>query len=112
METKLETKITYQPFNQVEADALAVVLFEDEAAPPELSGFATWLEELKSSDEFSAKSGDLVVLHQPRGLTAKRLAVIGGGKKEKFDAGALRKAVGSAVRVLKQKGVKKLAWWL
>ena len=29
-----------------------------------------------------------------------------------FDAAALRKAVGSAVRSLKQKGVKTLAWWL
>jgi leucyl aminopeptidase len=108
----METKLTYRPLHQVEADALAVVLFEEQPAPEELSGFTMWLDELKSSGEFSAKGGELVVLHQPRGLTARRLVCIGGGKQEKFDSGSLRKAVGFAVRTLKQKGVKQLAWWL
>jgi leucyl aminopeptidase len=52
------------------------------------------------------------VLHQPQGLKAKRLVAVGGGKREKFDAAALRNAVGSTVRALKQKGVKRLAWLL
>jgi leucyl aminopeptidase len=108
----METTLVNQPFNQLQADALAIVLFEDQPAPPELAGFAAWLDELKSSAEFLGKPGELVVLHQPHGLAARRLAVVGGGKKDKFDAGALRKAVGAAVRTLKQKGVKKLAWWL
>src|SRR5207244_1387465 len=107
----METKLINSPFNQVQADALAVVMFEDQPAPKELSGFTAWLDELKSSGEFSGKSGELVVLHQPQGLSAKRLVAVGGGKKDKFDGGALRKAVGSAVRSLKQKGVKKLAWF-
>lgn len=29
----METKLLYQPFDKIEADAVAVVLFEDEAAP-------------------------------------------------------------------------------
>jgi leucyl aminopeptidase len=108
----METKLVHQPLNAVQADALAVVLFEDQPAPQELSGFAAWLDELKSSAEFLGKPGELTVLHQPQGLASRRLVVVGGGKKDKFDAGALRKTVGSAVRTLKQKGVKKLAWWL
>jgi len=52
------------------------------------------------------------VLHQPAGLAARRLVAVGGGKKAASDSAALRRAVGSTVRSLKQKGVKTLAWWL
>src|SRR5216683_5227571 len=105
----METKLIYQPLNEVEADAVAVMLFEDGDGIPSVK---TWLDEMRTSGEFSAKPGEMATLHQPQGLKAKRLAAVGGGKREKFDAAALRKAVGSAVRALKQKGVKRLAWML
>ena len=89
-----------------------MVLFEDEAAPPELRSVSAWLEELRTSGEFTGKPAELAVLHQPKGLAAKRLVVVGGGKRAAFDSAALRKAAGSTVRSLKQKGVKTLAWWL
>ena len=108
----METKLLYEPLDRVEADAVAVVLFEEGPAPAELTFASAWLEELRSSAEFAGKPGELAVLHHPQTLKAKRLAVVGGGKREKFDAAALRKAVGTAVRALKQKGVKKLAWKL
>jgi leucyl aminopeptidase len=108
----METKLNHQPFEQVQADALAVLLFEDHPAPQELSGFGAWLDELKSSAEFSGKTSELVVLHQPHGLAARRLVVVGAGKKDKFDSGVLRNAAASTVRTVKQKGVKKLAWLL
>ncbi len=108
----MDTKLIYQPFHQVEADAIAVVLFEDQPGPPEMSAVQAWLDELKASGEFTGKPGELLVRHQPPGVMASRLIAVGGGKKEKFSSGALRKAVSSTVRSLKQKGVKKLAWWL
>ncbi len=108
----METNLVIQPFDRVEADALAIVLFEEEAAPAELHSASAWLEELRSSGEFTGKSGEIAVSHLPAGLAAKRLVAIGGGKREKFDTAALRRAAGSTVRTLKQKGVKKLAWWL
>ncbi|MGA3189538.1 MAG: leucyl aminopeptidase [Bryobacteraceae bacterium] len=108
----MDTKLLYQPLAQIEADAVAVVLFEEESAPASLKFASAWLDELKTSGEFSGKPGDLAVLHQPQGIKAKRLVAIGGGKKAKFDGAALRKASGSAVRTLKQKGVKSLAWLL
>jgi len=108
----METKLLYQPLPQIDADAVAVVLFEEESAPAELKFASAWLDELKSSGEFSGKSGELAVLHQPQGMKAKRLVAVGGGKKPKFDSAALRKAAGSTVRTLKQKGVKSLAWLL
>jgi leucyl aminopeptidase len=108
----METKLTYQPFERVDADALAVVFFEDQLTPAELAGLSGWIDDLKSSGEFSGKSGELAVRHRPEGLAAKRIALVGAGKKDRFDSAALRKAVGSATRALKEKGVKKLAWWL
>ena len=105
----METKLLYQPLNEVEADALAVVLFEDGEGIPAVT---TWLDEMRTSGEFVAKSGESATLHHPQGLKAKRLIAVGGGKKEKFTPASLRKAVGSVVRAAKQKGVKKLAWIL
>ena len=111
METKLvmETKLLYQPLDKVEGDAVAFVLFEGESAPAELKFASAWLDELAASGEFSGKADELAVLHQPQGIHAKRLAVVGGGKRETFDRG-LRKAVGAVVRALKAKGSEALAW--
>jgi len=108
----METKLLYQSLAQVEADAVAVILFEEESAPAELKFAASWTDELKASGEFSGKSGELAVLHQPLGIKAKRLVAVGGGKKAKFDSAALRKAAALTARTLKQKGVKSLAWLL
>jgi leucyl aminopeptidase len=108
----METKLLYQPLDKIEADAVAVVLFEDDPVPAELKFASAWLDELKVSGEFSGKSEELAVLHQPQGVRAKRIAAVGGGKRAAFDSAALRKAAGGAARTLKQKGVKRLAWWL
>ena len=105
----MDTKLIYQALNEVEADAVAVVLFEGGEGLPQAK---TWLDEMRTSGEFTAKPGEMATLHHPQGLKAKRLIAVGGGKKAKFDAAALRKAVGTVVRAVKQKGVKKLAWML
>jgi leucyl aminopeptidase len=108
----MDIKLLSQPLPQVEADALSVLLFDGDTTPIELNFASAWLDELKSSGEFSGKSGELAVLHQPSGWKARRLVVAGGGKRDKHDPAALRRATGSTVRTLKQKGVKRLAWWL
>jgi leucyl aminopeptidase len=107
----MEIKLTYESPERVAADAVAVVVLEEEDAKPfSTGGIQTWLGELKSSGEFSGKPGESAVLYNPPGWTAKRLIVAGGGKREKFDGAALRRLVSTTVRVWKQKGVKSLAW--
>src|ERR1700759_5601081 len=105
----MQTRFTTQPFNKVEADALAIVLFDGEAAPAELQFASASIDELKPSAEFSSKSDEIAVLHQSKDIAAKRLVVVGGGKRDSFNA---RKAASLVARSLKSKGVKKLAWWL
>jgi leucyl aminopeptidase len=107
----METKLLSQGLDKVEADAVVVVVFEEEPAPAELKFAAQWMEGMREG-EFSGKTGEMAVLHQPQGMAANRLVVAGGGKRAGFDSAALRKAAGTVVRALKEKGVKKLAWWL
>src|SRR5258708_33162321 len=97
----METKLIYGPVEQVKADAVAIVVYEDGEGLPSAK---SWHEELRASGEFTGKPGESAVLHQPQGLKAKRLVAVGGGKREKFDAAALRKADGPAGRELKKKG--------
>lgn len=112
----MESQLIAQPLAQVQADAVVVAMFAEENAPTELAGVTAWLDELRTSGEFTGKGGELAVLHQPSGFAAKRLVLVGLGKRKGpdpvADAAAVRKAAGSVVRALKQKGVKKLAWWL
>ena len=105
----METKLQYEPLDRVEADALAVIVFEEAGDFPLAKA---WLDELKASGEFTGKPGEMAVLYSPAGLKVKRLVVVGAGKHDAFDGIGVRRAVGSTVRALKQKGVKTLAWSL
>ncbi len=105
----METKLIQTTLDKVDADAVAVVLHESEAAPGELKFAQTWFDELLASGEFSGKTDEMAVLHQPKGMLAKRLVAVGGGKRDSTD---LRKAAAKVVRALKEKGVKRLAWYL
>lgn len=109
----METKLIYEPLDRVAADALALIVFEDGEAPPAASeGIKTWLADLKSSTEFSGKSTETAVLYDPAGWAAKRLIVVGAGKREQFTIAALRQSVSTIVRAWKQKGVKTFAFSL
>ena len=98
MEIKLEPK----KLGEVDSDALVVVGFE--GAPPGAAA-ADQIKEWYDSGEFSGKGLEVAILHRPAGLQAKRLVLAGGGKREKFDAGELRKLTGAVVRTLKSKGI-------
>lgn len=106
----MNVEIVNQPLGRVEADAVCLLVCEEDTAPADVN--SAWVTELKASGEFSGKSGELAISHQPAGFAAKRLVLVGGGKRAQFDAATLRRTVGSTVRSLKAKGVKKLAWQL
>jgi leucyl aminopeptidase len=52
------------------------------------------------------------LLHHVPGVAARRILLAGAGKPEKFDAAELRRLSGAAVRHLKSKSVKKIAFVL
>ena len=90
---------------EIEADALLVLGFE--GTPPNTVS-PTLAKELYDSGEFTGKALEFSVLHRPQGLKAKRLALAGAGKSDKFDSAELRKLTGAAFRSLKAKGVRSI----
>ncbi|MGC2660286.1 MAG: leucyl aminopeptidase [Bryobacteraceae bacterium] len=119
MQIQAETR----PLEDVSADALAVICFEsnDEkkaeptvlTAPrsddPAVVAQSGWMTDLRKTGEFTGKLYEFAILHRPEGLAAKRLVVIGGGKREKFSSVEARRAAGVLVRALKSKGVRSIA---
>lgn len=104
-------------------DALAVLCFESEekkdtephgASPmpppdPEVAAQSGWLAELRASGEFTGKLYETALLYRPQGVAARRLVLIGGGKREKLSSVEVRRIAGTLVRVLKGKGIRSVA---
>jgi leucyl aminopeptidase len=62
-----------------------------------------------SSGETTAKMFEPTLLHNPGGLKAKRLLLLGGGKAKSFAGHELRRLAGVAVRSLKSRGIRSFA---
>ena len=109
------------------ADALAVICFESEEASEPQVGNAHAPVAAKTvrsrssgagglarrayapSGEFTGKLYEHAMLHRPQGIAAKRLVVIGGGKRASFQTSKLRRIAGVLVRLLKGRGVRTIA---
>jgi leucyl aminopeptidase len=110
----MKLDIRFSSAEKLSADALAVICFEtEEGTPPvndpDIAGQSGWLAELRAAQEFTGKLYEMAILHRPQGIEAKRLVVIGGGKREKFSPVEARRIAGSLVRTLKSKGMRSIA---
>jgi leucyl aminopeptidase len=113
MEIQLETA---SPLN-LETEALVTFAFDKddpiEGPLAELDGATGGrLKDLAANHELGGKWLEMVLLHYPAGVKAKRLLVVGAGKPEKFDNTLLRRLAGAAARYLKGRGVKHFAFLL
>jgi len=52
----------------------------------------------------------MTLIHAPAGLKAARLLLVGAGKREQFTSSTLRKIAGAALRYLKARSVKQIAF--
>ena len=122
----MQISIENSPAEKLDTDALAVICFEAEESAeqkgnetpagklpdspdPALASQDGWLAELRASGEFTGKLYESVILHRPHGIAARRLVVVGGGKREKFTTVEVRRLAGSLVRSLKGKGIRSIA---
>ena len=118
----MEIRVDTSPIEKLSVDALAVICFETQEkatdspgvtpesdGDPEIAGQSGWLRELRSSGEFSGKANETAILYRPNGLAAKRLVVVGAGKRAKFSADEARKLSGSLLRQLRTKGIRNVA---
>jgi leucyl aminopeptidase len=68
------------------------------------------LRKLAKSGELTGKTLEFTLVHAPAGLKAARLLLVGAGKREQFNGETLRKIAGAALRYLKAKSVKQIAF--
>src|SRR5437870_10718012 len=68
--------------------------------------------DLIAAGDVSGKNFEATWLHKPAGLKAKRLLLLGGGKAKNFNSAELRKLAGAAVRALKSRNLRSLAFLL
>ena len=113
----MKTTLSLSPPSQLETECLvAVVLDRGEKDKTEAYVSSTdkaiqqTASDLISAGDLSGKNFETTWLHKPAGLKAKRLLLIGGGKAKKFTASELRKAAGAAVRALKPRKLRSLAF--
>lgn len=70
------------------------------------------LEGLHSSGELTGKMLECTLVHNPPGLAAARLLVIGAGKQQKFALPHLARLSGAAVRYARARGAHEISWIL
>ena len=113
----MKIEIQHEPLKQLAAPALVAFTFEGSAAssgtveslPAETRRL---IQDLHSSGELQGKAYECTLIHQPAGLAAAKLLVVGAGKREKFSGALVRRLVGTAVRSLRARGVHEMAWVL
>jgi leucyl aminopeptidase len=118
----MKITLSLSPAAQIETECLvAVVLDRAENAPDQkdkteafVSGSDKAVQQaasdLVSAGDLTGKTFETSWLHKPAGIKAKRLLLIGGGKAKKFTASDLRKLAGAAVRALKSRNLRTLAF--
>jgi leucyl aminopeptidase len=119
----MKTQLVYENLAGIETEVLAVVaadaqtgkgpeakpdpvLLTDNAAVKAAAAAAL------ASGEFKAGANETLLLHAPAGLAAKRLLIVGVGKAAKATAHSVRSAAGTAIRFLKPRGIRDVAFVL
>jgi leucyl aminopeptidase len=119
----MRTDLSFTSLAQIETELLAVTAIDTQTAkgpdakpqPVLLTGDAiiqAAAAAVLSSGEYKAGTNEAVLLHAPAGLKAKRLLIVGLGKKGKATVHAIRNAAGTAVRYTKPRAIRELAFAL
>ncbi len=111
----MKIELQHESVAQLSLPALGVYSFEED---PVSSGTAGLLPQdtqkllgsLKDSGEITGKAYECTLIHQPAGMAAQKLLVVGAGKKKKFKPFQLGRLAGAAVRYLRARGVHQMAW--
>ena len=111
----MQIQVETQPYSSVETDALVTHVFDQDNKIDGRVGDINQamdgrLAALAASGEIAGKALEMVLVHFPEGMDAKRLLLVGAGKASKFEAADLRKIAGAALRYLKSRGVKKFVF--
>jgi leucyl aminopeptidase len=113
----MNTNLSFANPAQLETECLVAIVLDggDQQTPkPEVlsdnDAVRSAASEVLAAGEVSGRIFETVLVHRPRGLKAARLLLVGGGKQQDFTGYELRKLAGTAVRFLKPKSIRKLAF--
>ena len=111
----MQITLDARPFAKLDSQALVTYAFEQDdpiqSALSELdAAVGGALGKLAKSGELTGKSLEMALLHFPAGIAAERVLVVGAGKRNKFTTVELRRLAGAALRYLKSRSVKRLAF--
>ena len=111
----MQITLDARPFAKLDSQALVTYAFEqDDPIQGVLSeldaAVGGALGKLAKSGELTGKSLEMALLHFPAGIAAERVLVVGAGKRNKFTTVELRRLAGAALRYLKSRSVKRLAF--
>src|ERR1700760_4041991 len=115
----MRTDLSFSPLAQIETELLAVTAVDTQTAKvsdakpqPVLltsdEAVRAAAAAVLSSGEYKAGANETLLLHAPSGLKAKRLLIVGLGKKAKATVHAVRNAAGTAVRYTKPRAIREL----
>jgi leucyl aminopeptidase len=115
----MQTKISFENLAGIQTELLAVFATDTQTAKgPDAKPQPVLLtsdEKVRSaaaavlsSGEYKAGPNETVLLHAPAGLAAKRLLIVGLGKKAKATVHSVRNAAGTAVRYTKPRAIREL----
>jgi leucyl aminopeptidase len=111
----MEVKADARKYYEIECDALVACVLEgekpEEGALAELDKRAGGvIASLIETGELTGKSGESAYVHTPGDVKARRLLLLGAGKKEEFDTDVVRKMAGTAARTLRGKKCRSFAF--
>jgi len=115
----MRTELSFTPLAQIQTELLVVFATDTQTAkgpdakpqPVLLTGdekVRSSAAAVLSSGEYKAGPNETLLLHAPAGLAAKRLLIVGLGKKAKATVHAVRNAAGTAVRYTKPRAIREL----
>ena len=119
----MRTELSFTSLAQIETELLAVTATDTQTAKgPDVRPEPVLLtsdEKVRAaaaavlvSGEYKAGSNETVLLHAPAELKAKRLLIVGLGKKGKATVNTVRNAAGTAVRYTKPRAIRELVFAL
>ncbi|MGH7550477.1 MAG: leucyl aminopeptidase [Gemmatimonadota bacterium] len=106
----MELKAVKGDVTTIETPALVVNLYQGVKKPGGATGAIDraldgQLAELIADGEITGKPGEVTIVHSGGRIPARRVVVVGLGKKEKCDLEAVRRGVGSVTRRLLEHGI-------
>ncbi len=106
----MKIEVKNQKFENLKSDALILNVFEggnlngtSHEVDKALSGL---IKTVIQEEEFKGKLGSTLVIRTNNNTPAKKIIIVGLGKKEKFDIDALRKVISSTLKCAKKEKAK------